>query len=183
MSIYFVENEYGEYCSRDGKRRFIKLTGKQAYRYLSEHKELRFYDSSTAEDFGEKVFVEVPKHRNKKVESWKNHENYVKRTMKENKLEIVSLSKPVTKDENVSLEDIIVDHNLPFEDKVIHDLDLEVLHHALGSLNEEEYHIIDCLYLANSPMTERDLAKSMGKSQPYINRCKRKIFDKIRKFF
>ena len=73
--------------------------------------------------------------------------------------------------------------NLPFEDKVIHDLDLEVLHHALDSLNEEEYHIIECLYLADSPMTERDLAKSMGKSQPYINRLKRKIFDKIRKFF
>ena len=85
--------------------------------------------------------------------------------------------------ENVSLEDIIVDHNLPFEDKVIHDLDLEVLHHALDSLNEEEYHIIDCLYLADSPMTEIDLAKSMGKSQRYINRLKRKIFDKIRKFF
>ena len=67
--------------------------------------------------------------------------------------------------------------------KVIHDLDLEVLRHALDSLNEEEYHIIDCLYLADSPMTERDLAKSMGKSQPYINRLKRKIFDKIRKFF
>ena len=31
MSIYFIENEYGEYCSWDGKRRFIKLTGKQAY--------------------------------------------------------------------------------------------------------------------------------------------------------
>ena len=73
--------------------------------------------------------------------------------------------------------------NLPFEDKVIHDLDLEVLHHALDSLNEEEYHIIECLYLADSPMTERDLAKSMGKSQPYINRLKRKIFDKIRKVF
>ena len=183
MLIIYVENEFGKVFSENGTRRFDALTGKEAYDYLTEHKDLRFYETSTAEEFGNTVFVEVPKHQIKKAEAWKNHENYVKRTMKENKLEIVSLSKPVTKDENVSLEDIIVDHNLPFEDKVIHDLDLEVLHHALDSLNEEEYHIIDCLYLADSPMTERDLANFMGKSQPYINRLKRKIFDKIRKFF
>ena len=183
MSIYFVENEYGEYCSRDGKRRFIKLTGKQAYHYLSEHKDLRFYETSTAEEFGNTVFVEVPKHQIKNAEAWKNHENYVKRTMRECGREVVSLSCPITEDGDVTMEDITGNSDESVEDKAIRNLDLEILHRALHSLSKEEYRIIECLYLADETMTERALAQVLGKSQPYIHRLKEKILEKIRKFF
>lgn len=183
MLIIYVENEFGKVFSENGTRRFVELTGKEAYDYLTEHKDLRFFETNTAEEFGNTVFVEVPKHQIKKAEAWKNHENYVKRTMRESGREVVSLSHPITDDGDVTLEDITENSDESVEDKAIRDLDLEILHRALDSLTEEEYHIIECLYLADSPMTERDLAKSMGKSQPYINRLKRKIFDKIRKFF
>lgn len=183
MSIYYIENEHGEYCSWDGKRRFIKLTGKTAYDYLSEHKDLRFYETSTVEEFGEIVFVEVPKRHLKEAAAWKNRENYVKRTMKENRLEIVSLSQPITEDGQMTPEDITSNRDESVEDEAIRNLDLETLRRALASLTAEEFCVIERLFLTENPMTERALAESMGKSQPYVNRLKRKIFDKIKKFF
>ena len=183
MLIIYVENEFGKVFSENGTRRFDALTGKEAYDYLTEHKDLRFYETSTAEEFGNTVFVEVPKHQIKKAEAWKNHENYVKRTMRESRREVVSLSRPITEDGDITLEDIIGNPDESVEDKAIRNLDLEILHRALNSLTEEEYHIIECLFLADEPMTERALAKSLGKSQPFINRRKMKIFDKIRRFF
>lgn len=183
MFIIYVESKIGKVISANGTRRFVELTGKEAYDYLAEHKDLRFYETSTAEEFGDPVFVEVPKHQIKKAEAWKNHENYVKRTMRECGREVVSLSCPITEDGDITLEDITGNFDESVEDKAIRNLDLEILHRALDSLTEEEYRIIESLYLADEPMTERALAKSLGKSQPFINRIKMKIFDKIRKFF
>ena len=183
MFIIYVENELGKDFSTNRKRRFVALAGKKANDYLAEHKDLRFYETSTAEEFDNTVLVEVPKHQIKKVELWKYHENYVKRTMRESRREVVSLSRSITEDGDITLEDIIGNSDESVEDKAIRNLDLEILHRALNSLTEEEYHIIESLFLADEPMTERALAKSLGKSQPFINRLKKKIFDKIRKFF
>lgn len=183
MFIIYVENEFGNVFSANGTRRFVELTGKEAYDYLSEHKDLRFYETSTAEEFGNTVFVEVPKHQIRKAEAWKNHENYVKRTMRECGREVVSLSCPITENGDVTLADITGNSDESVEDKAIRNLDLEILHRALHSLSKEEYRIIECLYLADETMTERALAQVLGKSQPYIHRLKMKIFDKIRKFF
>ncbi len=189
MKRYYIEVTDREFCdekkhySIDGKRAFVELSGKEAYDYLAEHKDLRFYETSTAEEFGNTVFVEVPKHQIKNAEAWKNHENYVKRTMRECGREVVSLSRPITEDGDFTLEDITGNSDESVEDKVIRNLDLEILHRALHSLSKEEYRIIECLYLADETMTERALAQVLGKSQPYIHRLKMKIFDKIRKFF
>ena len=38
MSIYYFENENGTFFSEDGKRRFIRLSGKEAYDYMRENK-------------------------------------------------------------------------------------------------------------------------------------------------
>ena len=49
MKIFFIEDEDGKDCSENGKRRFIRLEGKAAYNYLSEHKGLHFYRTVSAE--------------------------------------------------------------------------------------------------------------------------------------
>lgn len=64
MSIYYFENENGTFFSEDGKRRFIRLSGKDAYDYMRENKTGDSYFVQTVTDDtedGEKVFVEVPK--------------------------------------------------------------------------------------------------------------------------
>ena len=60
MSIYYFENENGTFFSEDEKRRFIRLSGKDAYDYMRENKTGDSYFVQTVtndtED-GEKVFA------------------------------------------------------------------------------------------------------------------------------
>lgn len=55
MSIFFIEDKSGNYFSADGKRRFIKLSGQEAYRFLrsSRGKGRHFYKTTTEEEDGE----------------------------------------------------------------------------------------------------------------------------------
>lgn len=46
MSIYYIEDKNGDYFSADKKRRFIRLTGKQAFIYLKQHRGKRFYKTT-----------------------------------------------------------------------------------------------------------------------------------------
>ena len=50
MSIYYFENENGTFFSEDGKRRFIRLSGKEAYAYIREHKTEDVYFVQTVTD-------------------------------------------------------------------------------------------------------------------------------------
>ena len=61
MSIYYIENENGTFLSPDGKRRFIRLRGKAACRYLSspEGKQKRFFKTTTEESGGESEGVYI----------------------------------------------------------------------------------------------------------------------------
>lgn len=189
MKIFFIEDEDGKYCSENGKRRFIRLEGKAAYNYLSEHKGLHFYRTVSAEKNGDKIFVEIPKKRNKEYERELNREKYLLRVKKRCEIKEIIFSSPVTRDGKMTVEDLLddEDRNRALEDEVIDCLDradkIEKLHRALCSLSASEYRIIDSLFLADSRMTERELAQSLGVSQPRVNRMKREIFLKIQKFF
>lgn len=50
MSIYYFENENGTFFSEDGKRRFIRLSGKEAYDYMRENKSGDSYFVQTVTD-------------------------------------------------------------------------------------------------------------------------------------
>ena len=61
MAIYYIENEKGTFPSEDGKRKFMRLCGREAYDYLrsAEGKKKRFMKTSAHEDGGEDEYVEV----------------------------------------------------------------------------------------------------------------------------
>ena len=67
MKIYFVEDENGMYYSEDRSRRFRKLTGEEAYSFLSSGigKTKRFMKINDSEDGGDDVYFEVPKRAKK----------------------------------------------------------------------------------------------------------------------
>lgn len=50
MSIYYFENENGTFFSEDGKRGFIRLSGKEAYDYMRENKSGDSYFVQTVTD-------------------------------------------------------------------------------------------------------------------------------------
>ena len=62
MAIYYIENENGTFLSEDGKRKFMRLCGREAYDYLrsAEGKKKRFMKTGASEDGGEDEYVEVP---------------------------------------------------------------------------------------------------------------------------
>ena len=182
MKIFYFENELGEILSENGNRRFIALTGEAAHDYLSLHKGLLFYRTLTEEVGGDEVFVEVPKNHYKAVQQEKNHEAYIRFTIKEYGMEILYFSQPLTSDCDLTLEDVYHDPSASLEDEVLDRMAIDNLRRALQSLSEEDYRIIELLYLSDNPLTERELAKSMGVSQPYINRLKRRILQKLRDF-
>ena len=67
MSIYYIEDKNGDIFSTDGKRRFIRLSGKAAYEYLSIHRGKRFYKLTAEEDNEDSIFVEVPPSKVRKI--------------------------------------------------------------------------------------------------------------------
>ncbi len=60
MSIFFIEDKNGDFFSTDGKRRFIRLSGKAAYDYLSIHKGKRFYKQTAENGDEDSIFIEIP---------------------------------------------------------------------------------------------------------------------------
>ena len=182
MKVYYIENERGEILSENGNRRFIALTGEAAVDYLHQHKGLLFYRTLTEEVGGDEVFVEVPKSLYKAVEKEKNHEAYIRFTIKEYGMEIIYFSQPLTSDCDLTLEDVYHDPSASLEDEVLDRMAIDDLRRALQLLSEEDYRIIELLYLSDNPLTERELAESMGMSQPYINRLKRRILERLRNF-
>ena len=69
------------------------------------------------------------------------------------------------------------------EDAVIREIDLEILRRALKSLTDDELKIVRSLYLSDNPMSERQLSKELGVSQKTVNNWKRRVLDKLKKYF
>ena len=186
MSIYFFENENGTFFSEDGKRRFIRLSGKEAYAYIREHKTEDVYFVQTVTDEtekGEKVFVEVPKSSVSVYRSGTYHAQYLSKMRKKKRYRLVSLYHPTEDGDGTAVVDKYGDDGHSVEDAVIREIDLEILRRALKSLTDDELKIVRSLYLSDNPMSERQLSKELGVSQKTVNNWKRRVLDKLKKYF
>lgn len=91
MSIYYIEDKNGDFFSADGKRRFIRLSGKAAYEYLSTHKGKRFYKLTSEQKNEDSVFVEIPISKISNIRKDERHTQYVADCKKESQISEVSL--------------------------------------------------------------------------------------------
>ena len=79
MRIFYIEDDNGQFFSTDRSRRFIRLTGNAAYRYLNSNgrDNTHFYKTTTEEDGGTEVFVEVPKDKLKTTRCEQRRRQYI----------------------------------------------------------------------------------------------------------
>ena len=186
MSIYYFENENGTFFSEDGKRRFIRLSGKEAYDYMRENKSGDSYFVQTVTDDtedGEKVFVEVPKSSVSVYRGSTYHAQYLSKMRKKKHYRLVSLYHPTEDGDGTAVVDKYSDDGHTVEDAVIREINLEILRRALKTLTDDELKIVRSLYLDDNPMSERQLSKELGVSQKTVNNWKRRVLDKLKKYF
>lgn len=185
MSIFFIEDKNGNYFSADGKRRFIKLSGQEAYRFLrsSRGKGRHFYKTTTEEEDGEKVFVEVPKQKQKKIRKSQRHEQYVSECKKLFEREIISMFDTEISDEELTIEEAELTDGVSVEDIAVNNMDIETLHIAIQSLTKEEFAILNMLYFSERKISETAIAELLSVSVSAVSQRKKSIIKKLKKFF
>lgn len=185
MSIYYFESENGDFFSEDRERRFIRLSGKAAYKYLRENRaeDTYFFKTVTDEKNGEDVYIEVPKSAVSVFRGELYHEQYLAKWKKKKGFRIISLLQQIEDQDELTVEDIVPDESIDFEDEVIHEIELEILRRALKSLTDEELKLIHSLFFSESTMSERELSGKLGIPQTTLNSRKKAILEKLKNFF
>ena len=184
MSIFFIEDKNGDYFSTDKKRRFIKLSGQEAYRFLKNQKGKgrRFY-KTTIEERGEKVFVEVPADKIMSVRKEESREQYVSKCKRLFEGSIISIFELEDSDEKLTVEEVELTDGESAENLAIYNMDIEILHTAINSLSDEEIAILNMLYLSENRFSETAIAERLGVSVSAVCQRKMSIIKKLKKFF
>ena len=136
MAMYYIENENGTFLSEDGKRKFIRLCGREAYDYLrsAEGKKKRFMKTSTQEDGGEAVYVEVPDAYSKKHRRDERREQYVSDSKQDSGFLFLSLSDLRSAENDFRLESVLTDADADVEEWILQKEELALLRKALEML-------------------------------------------------
>ncbi len=190
MKVFYIEDENGKYISPNGERRFTRLTGKQAYDFLeSDIGKGKYFFKTESNEYDredvivDEIYVEVPSEKIPQVRSYKNHEDYKNKCEEETDFEILSIEELPYDDGIISGEELIKSGDESTEDAVERNMDLERLHKAVQSLSQEEFAIIQCLYLSKNRLTESKLASVLGISQQAVNKRRHSILKELKNFF
>lgn len=185
MKIFYIEHENGNYFSSDRSRRYIRLIGRAAFKYLQENKKgvRYFYPTTTKEEAGHQVFVEATEDSVQKIRREINHQKYMDDIKAESQIVCISLLDQAEGEEDLTVEDTIIDDSVNIEEQVIHEIELEMLRRALKTLTDEELKIIYGLFLGKERLSERELSRRLGIPQKTINNRKHRIFKKLKKYF
>lgn len=134
LSIYYIENENGDYFSTDRKRRFIRLSGKEAYKYLKskEGSGKRFYRLNAEDEREENIFVEVPSSIVSVIRKDERRNLYISDCKKESGLIETSLYavEESERGERCTGEELISDTATDVEGEAIHKIQIEKLYEA-----------------------------------------------------
>lgn len=132
---------------------------------------------------GDVIGVEIPKDKQREYKADKNRQEYIKRVKHEMDISIISLENMTVGDDEVSGVEIIPDENADIERSFIENEEFETLQEALNNLTEEEFYIINTLFLSENRMSEREVAVELQVSQQYVNKKKKEILIKLKKYF
>ncbi len=183
MSIYYIEDKNGDYFSTDRKKRFIRLSGKAAYEYLSAHREKRFYKLAPEDESEENVFIEVPTSKVSHIRKDERRAQYVADIRKKSGISEISLYAIKGSDhgERCTGEELIEDVAIDVESTAIHNIELEKLYQAVQSLSEDEQELVARLY-SKKPTTIIDLSKEWNVHYSTISRRHKAILRKLKNF-
>lgn len=181
---FYIEDENGRYLSEDGKKRWTKLTGRELYEFLQTERGKNAFFYEYVNEQGVRVGFEVT---DKKIElnckASKRRTQYVNDINARYNYIVVSYDYIATEDGESSGDEVIADEYSAFIEEVARKADVFNLHQALESLSDEEYELINALYLREERMTVRAYAKTKGVSHTAIIKRRNEIFEKIRNYF
>lgn len=187
MATFYIENENGNFFSEDGKRRFMRLTGKAAYDYLSseEGKNKHFMKTSSYEDGGELEWIEVPEALVPEHCKAKRRAQYVSDCIEESGFITISMYAAEDDEESdfASGEELIVDSSCNVEEQAIQNIEISVLREALSTLSDKQKELINYLYLSPNPLTMEEVATILGINVSNVCRRKNTILKKLKKYF
>lgn len=181
---YYIEDKNGAYFSEDGKKRWTKLTGRDLYEFFQTErgKKACFYEY--VNEKGVLVGFEVCDAESaSEIRVSKRHTQYVNDINAQYKYTVVPYDYIVTKDGESCGDEVIPDEDNDFLEEIAHNADICKLQQALRSLSDDEYELINSLYLSENRMSVRAYAKCLKVSHTAIIKRKNEIFEKIRKYF
>lgn len=180
---FYVKDENGSVMSYDGKTKYEVYEGSKAYKYLKtkDGRNKVFY--SNIEPNGDKIFIECTKEQYKGFEEERKHHLYLKNQEDEKGFEKITLNFIVhLSDDEEELLEMIPDANVNIEESIETRKLLDNLSKALNSLSEDDFELIDCLFLQETPLTERMYAEKKGVHHMTIHNRKVSILKKLKKF-
>lgn len=188
MAIYYYDDPNGKYASTDGSRKFTKVSGKAAYDFLKtpEGKTKRFMKVTDSEDGGEDVFVELQPKDIPEYRKTERREQYLNDTIAELQISFIPLTAEESDESTEDIfsgEELFADESVDVVAEVIKKMELDTLRKALASLSQNEFQLIHALYLADQPKTECEMAEEKSVSQQMVNKAKKAILEKLKKFF
>lgn len=187
MAIYYIEDDNGQFKSIDGERRFKRLDGKEAYRFLktSKGKSSVFMKVNEYEDVGEDVYFEVPIDKKTYYEQYKRRKRYNNDLRKKSGYRVISIFSDNNEENDSCMlgEEKIPDERTDVFEEVFKNINLQKLKEALTALDDDEYDLIRELFLANQPMTLSEYAKKAGVHFTTVQYRRDRILAKMRKFF
>ena len=163
--------------------------------YMNQHEFINFMNTPAGkrrkENFGQLdaidegdviYIVECENKLAKQLRKDKNNSDYLRAF--EKNITFLSLDAP----ENVEDDDRgYIDLLFLSEEDIVHDvlrkMDLDTLRHAISTLDESEKDLIQNLFFSPTPLSEAEYGKLINKSQQIIHHRKKRIFEKIKKFF
>lgn len=185
LKIFYLDDENGTFLSTDGRRRFCRLVGGEVLSYIKENRfqKVYFFTTSTEEELGDLVLIEIPEASVSKFRKEMNHKNYLRQIEKDSLIMCISLFDQAEGEEGLTVQDTIVDEAIDVEEKVILEIQLEMLRRALKVLSDEDLRIIHSLYLSEDPLSETQLSEILGIPRTTLMSHRDQIFSRIRRLF
>lgn len=183
MKIIYIENKNGEFYSADKKRRFTRLVGAEAYKYLKskEGRTKVFFKTNTEEESDDVILVEATENQKDSIRTFLNHENYVKKCQEESGLKTVTMGSLESDDEELLCDERIAADDDALDDLAFRNISIEQLYNAISLLSTEERELIQAMYLSSPRLSERKMSVKLGVPKTEVHDIKTKVLMKLRK--
>ena len=163
-----------------------EISGQDFYTLVnSPEGKSRFFiklDSADTESGDGAIFMESSKTDYEKWRTEKNHSDYIGRQQRKSGYQVISYHAMET-DDSYSGEEVIEDTGTNIESDFIKSVEQGLLKEALEQLSEDEYHLLEYLYLSGDKGTVRGYATMTGIPRATVQDRKTAILKKIKNIF
>lgn len=182
---FYIKDENGIFLSTDGKIRYTVLEGKKLYDFLKTEDGKRRCFHVDIDENGDKTGIEAEPEQIRTCAEQHERDRYQYKVRKKRNITILSANAVVSipDEDDIELIQTVVDEEVDVEADALHQMELKTLREALKTLTEDEYELIYDLYLAQTPMSERQISAKTGIPQKTINNHRQSIMRKLKKFF